>query len=388
MQIDLSTLYVLVLGTLGVSASLTYWERRFQPHRQTVLARWALGHVAFATGCALSVFPLIESPHQRAPIFLLMVCGYGTMLAGVLMLNNQSVPRLWWAGALLFAALCFALFPHITLEQWHMFAGASIALISGATGLVLRRGAAFLSLRSRRPAALVFLFHAAFYVARVAVFLVFDLTSGPVILASLAKLTMFEAVLFAVAAPMLLLSLVREEGEAHLFTASQTDYLTGLPNRRALFERAERRLREADETGEAVSVLVFDLDHFKSINDTHGHQIGDEVLKLFARTAERELRSIDLIARFGGEEFVAVVAGRSLEEVRGDAQRVARSFSAEAAGFGRLGLHATVSVGLAHTTGRDADLSRLLSQADAALYRAKTLGRDRIEQAPPLAAVA
>lgn len=388
MLIDLSTLYVLMIGTLGVSAFLTYWERRFQPLRRGILALWALGHLGFALGGVLLVSSLIEPPYQRAPAFLAILLGYLTMLSGVRQLNAQALPRFWWIGLPVLSIPLVLVFPQITTEHWNIFCALVIAAVCGATAATLMRGVAFQRLRSQKPASLVFLLHALFYAARAGALFVVDPARSAPFLSSFAKLTMFEAVLFAVAAPMLLLSLVREEGEARLLAASQTDYLTGLPNRRALFERSERRLREAAEAGEAVSVMVFDLDHFKIINDTHGHQFGDEVLKLFAQTLERELRSIDLTARFGGEEFVALVVGRGREETRADAQRVALSFSSEAARFRGLAIHATVSVGLAHCAGREADLSRLLSQADTALYRAKTLGRNRIEQAPPLAAVA
>jgi diguanylate cyclase (GGDEF)-like protein len=350
--------------------------------RRGILACWALGHVAFVLGCSLLVFPLIESPWQRAPAFLLVLFGYATMLAGVRRLDGRGLPRRWFVAALALALSCFVLYPRISLEHWHVCCALIITAVCGATSATLQRGAAFADLRSQKPAMLVFLIHALFYGVRAGLILSVEPSTSASFLSSLAKFTMFEA------APMLLLSLVREESEARLLAASQTDYLTGLPNRRALFERSERRLREAAEADEAVSVMVFDLDHFKSINDTHGHQIGDEVLKLFAETAERELRSIDLIARLGGEEFVALVVGRSREDARADAQRVARGFSAQAARFDGLAIHATVSVGLAHCSGRDADLSRLLTQADAALYRAKTLGRNRIEQAPALAAAA
>lgn len=388
MQIDLSTIYSLLFGTLGVSAALTYWERRFHPRRGDVLNLLTLGYLAFVLGCALLVLPILPSPYQRAPAFLLNLFGYTTMLSAVLRLNGQGLPRQARIATLPLALFCFLVFPLLSYEAWSLFCSSVIALVSGGMALTLIRGRAFGTLRSRVPAFCVFAFHALFYSGRVVFFAIDDARNSPLFFAGLAKITMFEAVLFAIAAPMLLLSLVREEGEARILSASQTDYLTGLANRRALFDRSRDCLRESAESGESVSVLIFDLDHFKTINDTYGHQVGDEVLKLFARTLEADLQPADLAARFGGEEFVALLIGKSREEARNTAQRVSRAFTREVAHLDGHAIHATVSVGLAHSNGSDADFSRLLSQADAALYRAKSLGRNRIEQAASLAAVA
>ncbi|WP_019998030.1 GGDEF domain-containing protein [Aureimonas ureilytica] len=388
MSIDLTTVYALLFGTLGVSTALTFWERRFHPRRSDVLNMLTLGYLAFIFGSAFMAFPILPSPYQRAPAFLLTIAGYGTMLHAVLRLNGQVLPRFTPIAALPLALFCFVVFPRISYETWSLFCSFSITLVSAGAALTLIRGAAFRTLRSRIPAFGVFAFHTLFYGARVAIFAVDDSKNSPLFFATLARVTMFEGVLFAIAAPMLLLSLVREEGEARILTASQTDHLTGLANRRALFEHSAKRLQEAEAAGEAVSVLMFDLDHFKRINDTHGHQVGDEVLRLFGSVLKGELRGQDLSARFGGEEFVAVVVGRSLEDAREDAQRIARRFTREVSGLNGRAIQATVSIGLAHGKPRADALERLLREADGALYRAKALGRNRIEQAPVLAAVA
>ena len=393
MHIDLSTIYALLFATLAVSGALTYWERRFHPLRKGVLAELTLAYVAFCVGCALLIFPIIPPPYQRAPAFLITILGYVSLWDGVLKLNGQRVPRLLRFASLPFAVFCCALFPLLSYEIWSVFCSAIIGPVCGASAWALLRGQAFTDLRSAKPAVVVFGFHGIFYIVRVTLFLASaimgeSLESFPEFYSALAKITMFEGVLFAIAAPMLLLSLVREEGEARILAASQTDYLTGLPNRRALFDRSARRLQEARGDKKSVSVLVFDLDHFKAINDTHGHQMGDDVLKLFASILDRELRSSDLAARFGGEEFVVFLTGQSREETREVALRIARNFAAESARFDGLAIDATVSVGMVHCASAERSFDVLLSEADAALYRAKALGRNRVEQATGLAAVA
>ncbi len=136
----------------------------------------------------------------------------------------------------------------------------------------------------------------------------------------LSILTMGEGVLYAVAAPMALLAMVREEGENRLVVAAQTDFLTGLANRRSFTQQANERIGPDLPAG---ILLVFDLDHFKQVNDTFGHQAGDDVLKLFARVAESEMKSSAVIGRLGGEEFVAFVPACDMREGADMADRLA-----------------------------------------------------------------
>ena len=155
-----------------------------------------------------------------------------------------------------------------------------------------------------------------------------------------------------------------------------TDGLTGLPNRRALLETLERDVAQAARHGVPISVLVIDADHFKRINDTYGHPVGDAVLRSVAEAIASSLRAGDFVARFGGEEFVVVLP---FTEARGGhvvAERV-RHAVALATIDDETVPSVTVSVG--GTTLREDEsrsVSELLGRADAALYRAKDAGRD------------
>ncbi len=137
-----------------------------------------------------------------------------------------------------------------------------------------------------------------------------------------------------------------------------------------------------EKSKEPVSVLLFDLDHFKSINDRFGHAAGDETIKLFATTVASTMRATDIIGRFGGEEFVAMIPG-DLAEAAVAAERVRTAFQAAAVEVAGHHMAATVSIGAASGEAT-AHIETLIAQADAALYRAKRNGRNRLETADEL----
>jgi diguanylate cyclase (GGDEF)-like protein len=159
-----------------------------------------------------------------------------------------------------------------------------------------------------------------------------------------------------------------------------TDSLTSLPNRRAIEDWAARQLSGAARYGFSFWVALADLDHFKTVNDTHGHDAGDTVLKAFSQILKGKSRRSDICGRIGGEEFLFVLT-HSTEE---DAKRVMESVRAELEAtkfnFNGNSLTVTASFGLAGFAGtRAPDFNRLVAQADLALYSAKRLGRNRVE---------
>jgi predicted signal transduction protein with EAL and GGDEF domain len=117
--------------------------------------------------------------------------------------------------------------------------------------------------------------------------------------------TILLTLLLRIALAFIVLSMAKERRELEQRAQALTDALTGLPNRRALFEVADTLSQDHDLRSDAISVLIFDLDHFKQTNDRFGHDLGDRVLKLFAMTAQAHLNGTSIVARLGGEEFVA-----------------------------------------------------------------------------------
>jgi GGDEF domain-containing protein len=118
------------------------------------------------------------------------------------------------------------------------------------------------------------------------------------------------------------MSMAKERRAMERRVEAFTDALTGLPNRRALFEAADALSQDRDLKGEAISVLIFDLDHFKQTNDRFGHELGDRVLKLFAITAQAQCDGTGLVARLGGEEFAAILPGADPLEAVGTGEAV------------------------------------------------------------------
>lgn len=186
------------------------------------------------------------------------------------------------------------------------------------------------------------------------------------------------AVLARIALAFIVLAMAKDRKEREQRIDALTDSLTGLPNRRALFEAADAVAQRRILGGTPVSVLIFDLDRFKETNDCFGHDLGDDVLKIFAATTETNLEINAIVGRLGGEEFAAILPGIDAATAVDAAERVRRAFCRSAAFVNGLAVGASVSVGVACDTDVDADLSALFRRADAALYVAKRAGRNRV----------
>jgi diguanylate cyclase (GGDEF)-like protein len=165
---------------------------------------------------------------------------------------------------------------------------------------------------------------------------------------------------------------------------SVIDGLTGMLNRRSLDTRVQELSEQAAVTGEPIGLIVGDLDHFKSVNDTHGHAVGDAVLVDVAYSIRKELRAFDLAYRLGGEEFLVVLPGATAKESHEVAERLRAAVESSPAG----GLNVTMSFGIASSGGGAFAYRSTFGAADAALYRAKQTGRNRVESAGPIPATA
>lgn len=174
----------------------------------------------------------------------------------------------------------------------------------------------------------------------------------------------------------------RKQMEAELFRQASTDALTGLSNRRYFLAQAEQELRRARRFSREMSVMMIDLDHFKSVNDTYGHATGDIILQGFVKRAQESLRQSDALGRLGGEEFAVLLPETDLGAATEVAERLRQNVADRAFIAGTTtAIQSSVSVGVAQLEARDGTIDDLLNRADEALYRAKNQGRNRVEVA-------
>ncbi len=172
-----------------------------------------------------------------------------------------------------------------------------------------------------------------------------------------------------------------EKLQQQLQDLANTDVLTNIPNRRSFFTRAHEEFERVKRGDAPFAILMIDIDHFKAINDTYGHDVGDKALVHFAQLLKEQSRSIDILGRYGGEEFIVLLPQTSISEAKMFAERIiscCRSINIETP----QGLcHFTISAGLCRLDPANAELLEPIKCADDALYRAKEQGRDQLEVA-------
>jgi diguanylate cyclase (GGDEF)-like protein len=344
------------------SRALAWWSTAYIIGGSAV-ASWISGH-------ATSIPVAKEVP--SALLFLAL----GMIWNGARLFYGRPIrPLVLIAGAIVWLAA----------TQWPMFAeggggrlvlsGFGIACYTFLTAIEIwrdRRAQSYL----RRKAAIVPLLHASVFLCPVVLPAAMPEAVGASSGAWVTALTL-ATLLYAVGTAFLILALVQDRAIRMHRDAAAADPLTGLFNRRAFMEHAERLIAERARTREPVTLLMFDLDYFKSINDRFGHALGDAALQVFARIAVANMRVDDVIGRLGGEEFAAVLPGDG-DVAAVIAERVRTAFAAAGVDVAGYRLNATVSIGAAWTVD-DVPAAVVLAQADAALYRAKALGRNRLE---------
>jgi diguanylate cyclase (GGDEF)-like protein len=168
------------------------------------------------------------------------------------------------------------------------------------------------------------------------------------------------------------------EANAELQRLASTDPLTGLLNRRRFEELALAEIDRALRYARPLSLLLIDLDHFKRVNDTYGHAVGDVTLKEAARRLLVAVRSTDRVARYGGEELAVLLPETPAAEAQELAERLRRTIGGLPINHEGLDVRVTASLGVASFQAADGDIAHLINRADAALYVAKQQGRDRV----------
>lgn len=177
----------------------------------------------------------------------------------------------------------------------------------------------------------------------------------------------------------IIVMLINDGKHACLKKESLTDPLTGAGNRRLLNTYTKHYIARLQRMGEPLVILLLDIDRFKSINDNYGHDAGDAVLQHFCNIVSTELRCMDRLFRYGGEEFVALLQPAGSHAAQVAAERIREAVEASQAKYGDTPIPLTVSIGIANVMADEPDLSMALVRADKALYRAKQTGRNKVE---------
>jgi diguanylate cyclase (GGDEF)-like protein len=379
MALHVPTLAIVAVFVTAVLGVLLIFAWRREPGA-SALVSWGIGYLFCAVGLALlSARGAIPSALSVDAANAFNLLGYSFVLAGARSFGGRETPP----AAYLLAPLVWLI--AMQLPPFQADINLRIVLVSSTqimfTALIAyefwRERAE--PLLSRWPAIVVLLSHAAILCARVPIIIGLPLESDIEFLRSAPFAAMIlGSVLYTITFAFLLLSMTKERGELRHKTAALVDPLTGLANRRAFLHEADAVAQRRAKSNEPLSVILADLDRFKTVNDEFGHAIGDRVLQVFADTIRRTLRSHDVSGRLGGEEFAFMLPGANVQDAAQVAERIRLRFADAALTIGMHAVASTVSIGVASTSAPMANVADLLALADRALYRAKAEGRDRV----------
>jgi diguanylate cyclase (GGDEF)-like protein len=319
------TLFIAVIG--GLLLLFAFLQNRNTP----ALALWGIGYLVGAAGAALLSGEAAPVPNVWAVLAAntLLCTAYGLMWCGARSFEGRRVSLLGLAigPTLWIAAFQFDSFAQSLLERISLVAAisATYALLS-ARELWYARDR---DLLSRWPTLVLVIGHAGFLLARIpyAQDLASSVSSGHAH-GAVATVMAFEALFVAFCVPFLRVAMSKERAELEQRLAAETDPLTGVPNRRAFFDRGNPLLERFIVERRPAALLLFDLDRFKDINDTAGHQAGDRVLQAFCDLVGASVRPGDLFGRLGGEEFAYVMANVSVTQALQTAERLRMEFAA------------------------------------------------------------
>lgn len=385
MSFDVPTLVVVTIFMSTIAGALLFLSW-LQNRSVTALACWSSTYLLGAAGIAL-----IGSRGHIADFWsinianALIATGGGSLWAGLRMFEGRRV-HFWqvFIGAFVWLAAC-GIEPFYHSITWRIALGSLILTAYVCLCFWELWSSRHERLMFRWPAMALLAFHGSLYVLRVIATIAADLPSDTTIFAvRWLPFGIFEALFFSVSMAFVLIMMAKERVENKHRRAAFIDPLTGIPNRRGFIDNAQLSLDDCRRRHAAASLVIFDLDHFKAINDTHGHQVGDDILAAFCRVAEARFSGSEIFARLGGEEFVLLLPELAPEHAKELADRIRMDFSVTAWVFAGKRVRATVSAGICSAQDCGYDLTRLMSAADQSLYRAKANGRNRIE-APKVA---
>ena len=386
MELHIPTLALVAVFVTAILGGLLLLAGR-RDRSTDALAWWGSGYlIGGASFALLSARGSIPNVLSIEIANALLLVGYGFLFAGTRAFSRRETPvtvfliaPLIWLTAMRVPAIADDINLRVVVVS--SLQCTLVALMA----YELWRGRAE-PLLSRWPAIILLITHAVVLNARMAtVMLTPIVTHHDFFRSPVFALMAFGTVLYTITFAFLLLSMTKERSEMRHKIAATIDPLTGLFNRRAFMSDAEAAIAGRASRSEPLAVLLVDLDHFKKINDVHGHAIGDRVLTIFAATLHRCIGANDLSGRLGGEEFAILLPGADEDAALALGERIRATFAQAANELDGRAIGATVSIGVAAS--RVGDLTGLLGRADSALYRAKQDGRNRVAAFAPDRAV-
>jgi len=374
--IDVRTMLIVLLVSCVLMAAVLWFA--FAGRFRDGFAKWTTS--LWVQALAWFLFAgrgLIPDVFSIAVVNGLLALAWSLQFAAIIEFRRRQVPHwLIWAPATGTFAFFFAFMgdPHVLLAAGSLLYGAANILIASA----VLRGRPRHIFRARWLLAACYLIAAVtlivlgsgawMEVEGVATALAPNAYHGLLYLGSYALI---------VAGSLAFLLMHKERADEETSRLATTDPLTGVFNRRTFIELAEQELARSRRAGAPLALMMLDLDHFKRVNDTHGHLTGDEVLVSFTRLIRDCVRRGDLVVRYGGEEFCVLLPGTALSAATALAERI-RAATAETT-LTHKPFRITVSIGLTACAGdRDTTVGELLARADEALYRAKDEGRNSV----------
>jgi diguanylate cyclase (GGDEF)-like protein len=382
MNLDVNTLFLVTIYVEAMLGLLLLFAW-VQNAAITAVAWWGSAHLLRASSVVLfgmygSVPDWISIDLSNAVLFTAFAATWTG--ARVFDGSSPSIVGLF-GGAVLWLVVCRIPVIAHSLEARILISSFIIAGYTWAAAYEFWRGRSE-PLVSRWPAIFMLFAHGALFLLRTPLSTVLPWVPDTQVFESVwLTVLSFEALLFTIAIAFILLAMAKERTELLHKTAAMVDPLTGLPNRRAFLEGGVQLAHRIDADPRPAAVLLVDLDHFKTINDSFGHALGDRVLQVFAETAIANIGPHDLIGRLGGEEFAIAVYDADSNRAMDMAETIRRTFADIASEVDGQPVMATCSIGVAVSDEGPLDMSSLLGQADQALYAAKERGRNRCELA-------
>lgn len=382
--LDVSTMG-LVSSVAGFLMAATMLGIRFAGMRARAVVDWSLAGLGFGCGYLLgnlSHTAIVPAPTEYGFVVAnsLITTGHVFVLVGVLRYLGLRA----WAGHLL-AAVALLLVAGLAVDELGESYRARIVVFSIAP-LVLGIWAGVVLWRSERPGmrlfhrivAMVLLAYTAVVGVRMMNTLVQPAFTAGWPTEGLQGIAFLAAMIFGFLLTMALVVMMFREKQVELMDLAEKDPLTGMNNRLSLAEIAGKYMERAERHGLELSVMLFDLDHFKRVNDRFGHQMGDRVLSKVAGQIGQVIRGRDVAFRFGGEEFLALLPGAGRDEAEQVAERLRQVIADHSIEVEGQPLTLTASFGVVqYRPGRES-WDECVQRADRALYRAKKEGRDRV----------